>query len=318
MRKKVFNKWLVIVIAISFTFTLASFVGSNSTGFNYFSKNYPPGKKNKKRPESPVVKSITKYKIYPEDSVGYILQKELFNEKGWRITYIGYDYYGSGKETRRINFIHDENGNVIKDITDNGDYTTTEIHFYDKDGRLLKSGWSNEEREVIEEKYFYNEKGDEIEIKYFDDGEYDFSRVFEHEYDKKGRIVSQKKWEKYTDGSNDLLSYHISMSYDKNGNVIEKFYYRSDGTPYRKDVNKYDKAGNLIEEYEYDGDELETLNVNTYNVYGETIKNISYNGSKELNYTNTYRYDKYGYLVYLMYVHDNGDAWGSRRVYEFY
>ncbi|MCD4772396.1 MAG: RHS repeat protein [Bacteroidales bacterium] len=273
----------------------------------------------KQRPESPVIMKITKYKTDPLDTLGAILKAEIFNEKGLRIEFIGYDFYGSGKETDRTKYEYDENGNLITINEDPDEAGTTETKTYDKEGRVKTYTWSRPNGQGASEERFYNEKGDEIEIKYYDvNKKYDFSRVYEYIYDEKGNTISEKKWEKYSDGTADFLSYHVTMKFDENGNEIEKNYFREDGFVYTKKVLKYDAFGNMVEMIEYEKDEVAYRDVNLYNEYGELVKAMVYSGMDLLNYTNTYKYDKYGHKIYMMYVHEDGDAWGERTVYEFY
>jgi len=276
--------------------------------------------------KSPVIKTITRYKTSPEDETGYILSKEIFNEKGLRTKFIAYDYYGSGEVDGITTYEYNDLDQLEKD---NDSYTTNSYTYY-PDGKKKTSTWSRPNGKGATEEIFYNEKGDPKESKYYTaSGDYDFSRVYEYLYNAEGKSIVVMKWEKYTDGSADLLMFHESKEYDENGNVRAKSYHRSGGAVYSKEKYTYDIHGNLVKTMEFEDEELQSVDINKYNEDGELIEKTFFNrytgddftlhtGEDILQYTNTFEYDQYGHLISMMYVHEDGDAWGEKSVYEYY
>ena len=274
----------------------------------------------KKRPESPKIKSITRYKTSPEDAEGSILSTENYDENGLRTEYLGYDYYGSGEQTDKTTFEYDDKGQKIKSVQESSGQVTTETYTYDEEGKESGQAWSRPDGKGASESNVYNAQGDVQETKYYDvDGKYDFSRVYEYTYDQAGNITEEKKWEKYTDGSADLLMYHQSKTYNAEGKVLSETDHRGDGAISGKDVIAYDAQGNMVEKIEYASDEsVDSREVSEYNEYGELIKDQAFSGMDVLNYTNTYTYDEYGHQLSMMYKHEDGEAWGERTVYTYY
>lgn len=269
---------------------------------------------NKSRIASPPLASIVRYKTHPGDLEGTLLSEERFDEAGRRVELITYDYYGSGEEDGRSSYTYDDQGNLIQMF----DGETTEKMEYDEQNRVVKASWSREGGQGASEERFYDERGNESEVKYYTaEGEFDYSRVYEREYDGQGNILKETKWEKYTDGTADLQMYSIVQEFDNQGQLVVKDMLREDGSTYNQEKYFYDPAGNLIETWEYEGETLMGREVNSVNEYGEVIKDQTFNGMETLQYTNTYEYDEYGHLINMMYRHTDGDAWGERTVYTF-
>ena len=284
-------------------------------------KEYSPPQE-VKRSDSPKIKSVTSYKITPDDERGSILNKNNYNVQSLRAEFISYDYYGSGEEDSKTVYEYNSESNLIE-MNDGNTITKYE---YDNEGRKIKDSWSRQGAEGSSESISYDNKGNQKESKYFKlDGTYDFSRVYEREYDSTGNIKWEKKWEKYSDGSADLLQYHLSFEYDKANRQIKKLYMKEDAIPYSKEESKYDDAGNLIEQATFENGALNpnSKEVYEYNQFKEVIKTQVFNCNNDgdcnsLQYTNTYTYDKYGHMIHMMYEHSDGDAWGERVEYEYY
>lgn len=275
-----------------------------------------------KRPESPKIKSITTYKITPEDEKGFILNQSNFNAEGLRTEFISYDYYGSGEVDGKTTYTHNSKGELIEMYDGN----TTTKYEYDANGRKIKDAWSRPGGKGASESISYDDKGNNESSKYFKlDGTLDYSRVYEREYDDNDNIKWEKKWEKYTDGTNDLLQYHVSFEYNKANELIKKMYMREDGNVYRREEMKYDEAGNLIETatFEDGASKPGSKDINEYNEFREVIKNQVFNcdangNCNSLQYTNTFTYDEYGHMIHMMYKAADGDAWGERVEYEYH
>lgn len=162
---------------------------------------------NQARQEAPHLKKITRYKTSPEDREGTILSEEVYDANGWKVEYIGYDYYGSGEREDRTTYKSNNQGLIT--VADDGNTITT--YEYDDAGNQLRSGWTRANGEGASEENIRDEKGNVIETKYYNSkGEYDFSRTTEFEYDGAGKITKEIRWEKYTDGGEDLQMYYIT------------------------------------------------------------------------------------------------------------
>lgn len=304
--------------ALLFVFAASLFACNNST--QKTDNEERAVVENKKRPDAPPLKSITRYKTSPEDSVGTLLTKEIYNDKGLKTEFISYDYYGSGEEDGRTTYEYNDKGLLVKMVS-KGDQTTTNEYTYDDNGRKLTEKWSRPNGQGAGTEYIYNDKGDVVEMKYYDEkGKYDFSRTREYVYDSKDSIIEELGWEKYTDGSADLHQFHLTTKYNDKGQVVENGNVRENGIVYARTEHSYDAAGNHTLSVEYnERDVVETRDVYEYNEYGEAVKSMTYNGTDDesLQFTNTYKHDQYGNQVYMMYVHTDGEAWGERTVYEY-
>ncbi len=271
------------------------------------------------------VKRINIYKIDPSDEKGSLLETRFFNEKGQVIKIFSYDYYGSGEIEDSTTFAYNAQGQKVQEIAYGSQTTTT--YSYDEQGRLSEESWSRPNGQGASSKNRYNASGDLVETQHFDAaGVYDFSRIYELGYDRKGRVIKEQKWEKYSDGSEDLMLYHVGYTYNSVDSLMVKEYYSDNGVAGSRTEYTYDEQGRLTMELEISDiglkEEERQKTVYHYNKAGQEVKseNFSiYEGKESLNYTHTYRYDKYGHQVWMMYEHaDGNDAWGERRVYEFY
>lgn len=275
--------------------------------------------------ESPSIKSKTTYKIYPDDEQGTLLEKQVFNQSGQIIMFYAYDFYGSGEIEDSTTYQYDGQGQKVKEFS-YGNSTTTTFAYNDQ-GKILEETWSRPNGQGETAKYAYNGSGDLVEIKYFTPkGDYDFSRTFELGYDRKGRVIEEKKWEKYTDGSADMLMYHMKYEYNSSDDILVKERLNEDAQVDNRTEFTYDEQGRLILEVDItilDGVEQEReKTVYHLNKSGKTVKDESfsvYQGKESLNYTNRYRYNKYGHQEWMMYEHADGtDSWGERVEYEYY
>jgi YD repeat-containing protein len=309
---RIFLKHIFLAIAISFT---AILTGCPAPQNHEGDAQDPIVTENKKRPEAPLMLEKTTYKIFPTDEEGSILNKEMFDDQGQKIKFESYDYYGSGDLESETTYEYDAAGKLAKMF----DGTTTETYTYDAQGKELSRSWSRANGQGAKEENIYDDLGNLQETKYYDSaGKYDFSRIYSRKYDPKGQIIEESKLEKYTDGTEDLEMYRNTMEYDDNGRKIKEIRYRDDGMVMDSEVFVYDGAGNLLETQEISAEgHMQGKEVNEYNEYGEVVKDYMYNVSdveESLQYTNVYRYDEYGNMIYMMYQHavDEGDAWGER------
>lgn len=277
-------------------------------------------RENKKRPDAPQVKVKTEYKISPGDEVGTIQSKEEYNEKGHKVKFTSYDYYGSGNIESETTYKYDDKGNCIE----MNDGTTKSVYTYNEAGKKIKEAWSRPNGQGASEEISYDDKGERIETKYFTaEGTYDFSRARELKYDASGNIVEEKQWEKYTDGSEDLLQYWRKYTYDDKGRQLTMQDLRQDGSISSNEKYEYDGAGNQIAKYDFD--EESTIpnykEVSQYNEYGEVVHDQTLGCDEAGNcssnqFVNDYKYDDYGRMIRMMYKHEDGESWGSRIEFE--
>lgn len=275
--------------------------------------------------DSPPVKHVEVYEIYPDDEKGFLVEKRFYNENGQLTRFHAYDFYGSGEIEDSVSYSYNEKGQKIEQFTSGSQTTTT--YAYNEQGKLKEESWSRPNGQGAKSIYSYNSSGDVVEIKYYDaDGKHDYSRVYELGYDRKGRMISEKKWEKYTDGSADLLQYHYEFEYNSDDSVLVRERLDAEGNVDRKVEYEYDKAGRLISEVETalskGKEKQKEKTVYHLNELGQVIKDESisiFDGKERLNYTNSYKYDEYGHCIWSMYKHaEENDARGERSVYTYY
>lgn len=168
-----------------------------------------------------------------------------------------------------VDYVRDENGWVIEEITDDGDKKYTSIKFeYNEAGKLIeKKEYNREEDLTVTISYEYDERGNAviIDVDYVARGK-DYKK--EYEYDDKDNVTKMRY-------SSTYYKETITYIYDENENVIEEnfksSYTDSKGKITNTTVNtfrKFDSEGNCLEavekdedgkvlltrKYEYDGD----------------------------------------------------------------
>ncbi|MCP3894992.1 MAG: hypothetical protein GY706_10240, partial [Bacteroides sp.] len=115
-----------------------------------------------------------------------------------------------GKEEYRYTNTYNEQGQLATKTDGKAKTTFT----YNADGKIATQ---------TGEEHSYDEQGNLAETKYLTTaGKHDFSRTFERTYDDAGRKTMEKKWEKYTDGTEPLLVYHEEYKYDDQGRMEEE------------------------------------------------------------------------------------------------
>jgi len=270
----------------------------------------------KTRLESPIIKSVSKYIITPEDSVGTIFSMGINNQKGLKVRFYYYD--GDGNVTDSILYEYDENGNNNKMVTYRQEDVTTELYTYNNDGHIKTSSWSRlPVDEPSSKEFFYDEKGNEIEIKYLEDGKYEYSTIFEIEYDKNGNVISEKKYDKFQGGRDIETDHFIKAKYDKKGNMVERRYCGEGNTVYSIEEFEYDSNGNVLKKIENSGIGKK-IEIYEYNEYGELIKSLIYRGNDVLKSTITCKYEKYGNQIYKMEKEEDGYVRGERSIIVYF
>ena len=229
--------------------------------------------------------TVTKYE-YVYDGNGNITKSVMTTGNSEKQTVIEYEYDTKNnpikkkEERQTTENVYDENGNVIKEIvTDDSDNIYVSEFTYDEKGNQLsvKSFTNGEEWESKEFSYEYNDKGDIIKIALTNNirPESSYDTVYDCHYDENGRIIK-----KVTSVSGQTMA--------SNGPVTEEFEYNDKG-----DVVKFTKTTAInvsVIEYEY-----------TYNESGDIVK--------ERSVKNTY-----GSFTYI----DNYDEFGNMTLHQNY
>lgn len=276
---------------------------------------------NKKREAKKKIKTLKEFKIGLNDTLrGFLINEEIYNEKGLKIKSIGYDYYGSGAVNSTTEYAYNDKDQLIKySQTDDG-VTTTTVYTYNDEGKAANEQWSRPNGENAKTEYFYKD-GRIAEEKHYDaKGKYEYSRIYEYTLDEKGRVINEKKIEKYANGNPPLEQYNITYSYYDNDSLKEKKSLRGDGSCCASHIAfEYDLAGNLVKETEYNNGVIESITLTYYNQYGEFITDSVWNGNKDdYQYSNYVRWDEFGTKVFSFYKHIDGTLWGSRYEVEYW
>ncbi len=153
----------------------------------------------------------------------------------------------------------------------------------------------------------FNENG-EITKDYYYNSRDKIWEISTHKiYNEKGQLIQNN-------GSYDSYSY----KFDDNGNEIEEYQVKKDGTPYLKTIRTFDKKGNITSaDYDYFKDKSNFKWVNKYNSKNKPLdsKRYNYNGELDRYYIYKYKND-----TILMSVHkinpDETKRITSKRTFE--
>ena len=275
----------------------------------------------KKRPESPLVKVKKELRISGEGTAPFIIERTDYDKKGNIVSIKKFDFYGSGEQVGSTTNKYAADGNMISSNQNEDGQTTNYSYKYNDKNQKVEEIWKRKNGQGEVTKFSYDANGNIVEQKYLTlQGQHDYSRIYEYEYDPEGNIISEKKWEKYTDGSADLLSYHFILEYN-NGKLAKKTRLTNRGNPDRTVVNSYDANGLKIIESE-SSRRGTTKTVSKYNEYGEEIETKLYSINKEglerLDIHTTSIYDKYGNKLGYTNLKGSTDSYGTKFEYEFY
>jgi|GEM_PF-3679431 len=152
-------------------------------------------------------------------------------------------------------------------------------------GGMQNADWRefNENGKIIKD-YYYNSKDTTWEIS-------------NHKiYNDKGLLIENN-------GSYDSFSY----KYDDNGNEIEEYQVKEDGTPYLKTIRTFDKKGNIIsKDYDYFKDKSNFKWVMSYNNKNNILESKYYNYNGELDRHYIYKYKNDTILMSVHKINPNG------------
>ena len=248
--------------------------------------------------------SLSRRSEYRYDSQGNRVEQKGYEADGslsWRNEY-RYDsqgnrveekYYEDGSLSRRSEYRYDSQGNRV------------EQKGYEADGSL-KEEWIYSQGNLVEQKYYeadgslssrfeyrYDSQGNRVKgkyYKYYPDGS--LSSRSEYRYDSQGNRVEEYEYEYYPDGS--LKEEWIYSQ----GNLVEKKYYKADGSLSSRFEYRYDSQGNLVEEKEYGADgRLWERSEYRYDSQGNRVEEKYYGADGRLWGRSESRYDSQGNLV---------------------
>ncbi|QIE60731.1 hypothetical protein G5B37_14550 [Rasiella rasia] len=251
----------------------------------------------KKRPQTPPIKVKREFIRLVGETTSHTVEETKYNKDGNAVEITAYDYYGSGKQTRTTLNTYSSAGNLIASTDTNEGVITNYTYAYNTENQKIKETWSRENGQGSSTSFIYDNQGNVVEEKNFTaDGTEDFSRIYEYSYDAFGNITEEKKWEKYLDGSDNLLVYHYAQEF-KDNVLAFKIKYNESGKPTMAEEYISNEKGQtiaIIEGSRSGKFKTEFL----YNDYGEVtdkkIFKIAEDDSEELSIHNVTSYDKYG------------------------
>lgn len=166
------------------------------------------------------------------------------------------------------------------------------IYEYDKNGNLLfvrnlkKNG-----KMIVSEQHFYNEKGEHIETKFWDDGRISFDSFFK--YDENGNCIEFRNEDYGLDGI--VVESRFVSVYDENNKETERIKYEGLAEETEKEVYFYYDDGKMKETQIVD---IETGKINSRDLYlyaldGKLSEIVTYEES-EITEKWVYSYNQHG------------------------
>ena len=126
----------------------------------------------------------------------------------------------------------------------------------------------------------FNKNGEMIKDYYYNGRDKTWETSTHKTYNDKGQLIQKN-------GRYDSYSY----KFDDNGNQIEEYQTKPDGTPYLKTMRTYDEKGNITSaEYDYFKDKSNFKWVEKYNSKNKLLESKRYNYDKKLDRHYIYRY----------------------------
>ncbi len=215
-----------------------------------------------------------------------------------------FKYDETGKETEKTSYSdntfesricthYDSKGNILEvvEYDSNGIAVAGNIYEYDSSGRLIMF---NDNIELGNyEMYRYDENGLKTEMILYYSKPYKFLEKRIDKYNKAGKVVERIYYK--PEGT---ISGREVFKYDEKGKEIERIEYRGDGAVICKHTAKYDEKGNLAEKENCRSDTncLKITYSNKYNKSGILVERIRHNSNGSIE--NIEKYDDNGNLVY--------------------
>lgn len=218
----------------------------------------------------------------------------------------------------RKEWTYDENGNLIRYLSDHGSIVTHEEYTYDENGRKI-------EYEYRHERLFDKPYHNRTTYAYDEDG--NLSQVIEYREMNYGWIVSEETvYSGYDENGNAtieqirypssaVIGANTENAYDENGNLLSSLIYDFYGNLLKKETYQYDEEGREILQESYDAKENATDRFESaYDENGIRTRRGYYN-------TQFYvleEYDNNGNMTLVTYYKDAGAAVSSmfEKVYD--
>lgn len=244
----------------------------------------------------------------------------LISEKKWLNGTMPFEeskFSGRDKAVNKIQYINgqpgiktehsrDKAGNVTGIIRRNGDNTQLDRTAMTYNGKLVTETktFSNQDNPNGRTTYIYDKKGNLKGENLYLNTEYIQVKNL-YEYDSENRKISETRYSK------DKTLYKTTFEYDGK-NITKKETTGPTGAVTMMEKSSYDKKGNLLERYITDAyDKSETHEVYKYDSKGNMLSNtVTRNGNKEMEMVNMY--DSHNNLTSTKTISGTGDMLDSR------
>ncbi|MBE6608637.1 MAG: hypothetical protein E7633_08790 [Ruminococcaceae bacterium] len=186
-----------------------------------------------------------------------------------------------------VEFLYDENGNFVREITNNNGVKSFESYFYDENGNMIKTVSIGASDEVRYSEYTYNSDNNKTKSQSFD-SEGNPGGKIEWLYDDKGNMVKR-----IYDANNNYSV--MDFTYDEKGNMTGRF--DTSDTSNSSYEYVYDDDGKKIKEIFVIEEGKETVTEYLYDDNGNLIKTFEDAYHAMLNDSVEYYYDDNNRLV---------------------
>ena len=225
--------------------------------------------------------SIESKSYYKRDSLGKVLANIEFNAKGRfvREYLYKYDTFGNKTEWSTLDssgnlrgkqiWEYDQQGKLILDYGSGSQYGNIYSTIYHFDTINHKKVVKMQQSNSTTCYSTYNENGDRIEMRIYDN----LKNILEDKmvscYDNRGNVL-EDLW--YKNDTSLYITY--KYKYDDDNNQIEYYYHENDPKYNRKTTYKFDKRNNIIEEVEYNNS---VKNEYSYRyIYNQKLNKLEY------------------------------------------
>jgi len=253
----------------------------------------------------------SKWKYRPNATEGVKVLSKTFDNNGNVIEEM--NYKPDGSRSSRLTYKYDNNENKIY-------YQLFDFsQVPEKRVRYVQNMVYNQNNDRISETGFDGISDFEIEYKYLAPGK--LSEIIK--YNDKKEITEKRK---YTYGSNTItmnvynsagtIKEIVEEKYDATGNLLEKTTLKPDETVIKKNIYKYDNTNRLIEEEEYFGTNFSSKLSYIYNDIGYVKEIEKEESSGNIFTNNSYNYDVKGNLIEELWYDGNPDDY-SKKTYNY-
>ncbi len=158
------------------------------------------------------------------------------------------EHYKGEVKPERPSFLYDQNGNFYKIIYDSENEKSEVVFEYDQQQNLI--GRSVYIENILKEKavweYDKNRNKTKRDLyRYSSNGDFDIKLTLQYEYDRKGRIIANYRFE------DDTISYKSLFEYKKKGKEKIAFIYLNGRDFSNKETIIYNNKNNIIAEKNY-------------------------------------------------------------------